>query len=1284
MKKEKRENVFKINWSFIFILFMVHFGLCIDSSGSIFESQWNQTFDRVWLGPQYWANPMEDWRVNGGKLECISAGGNRNVHVLTRQLGTARKGFRMSVRLGLCEKGKTGSAGFRIGIHDDINDYRGNVLWGKGIDAGLTIEGQLKVADKTIQVKDLPLDDLILTLVTEPIGSDYELTLAAIVPSSGKQVARLDTKVAAERLVGNLAIVNNFPDNAKQGSRFWFSDWRIEGDKVEAHDDRVFGPILWAMHTLSNSRSKEGYVFKITAEMPPLGSQDNNTVELQVQRQNAWKSLGTQAMDPDAYTATFRIPNWPADRNVPYRLVYKIKHKDGTQKTHYWTGTIRKDPVNKTLVFACMTCQYHYGFPYGPLVKNLAALNPDMLYFSGDQIYEANGHYGIIREPADRAILNYLRKWYLFGWAFGELMRDRPTLCTPDDHDVFQGNLWGNGGNPVPMTQHDAGGYAQPARMVQVVHRTNTSHHPDFFDPTPIKQDIDVYYGDMVYGGVSFAVVSDRMFKSGPRGTVADWPGRPDHVKDENYDVSKLDKPGLKLLGDRQLKFLEHWVEDWRGADMKMLLSQTVFANAATHHGSKDGYLRADLDSNGWPQSGRNRAVKIIRKCFPLHVCGDQHITTLLQHGIDEQRDSNWSLCTPAITVGYQRWWRPDELGREYHHRPSHGLPNTGEYIDPLGNNVYVYTVGNPEGIRDQNRYRQAHIRSSGFSIVRVNHQNRTYTCESYRFLVDVTDDKNEDLFAGFPYTIEQTDNYGRKPFGYLEEYSCDGVDKPVVKVYDEGNRELVYAIRAKDNHFRPWVFGEGTYTVKIGDPDTDKWETYSGQTTRTKNNAAVAGNVYMANGIKIGEVNQNSAIVWTRLTKHKERNIDGLAFTLRSEGVPEGHVLDDMEGSTPGIAGEVRVTYWPEGSENKARSTSWESVDIHADFTRQFKLSDLSAGTTYQLRVQGRAIEATELSCTTYGSFKTAPDPAVPAPVLFTVVTCQEYPRRDDPQNGHKIYSVMRKLEPDFLVHTGDIEYYDRPLPYAKNKKLARFKWNRIYSMPFQRAFHNVTTSYFIKDDHDTLKDDCWPGQTYGDLTWEQGLAIFREQVPMGEKTYRTIRWGRDLQIWIVEGRDFRSPNTMPDGPEKTIWGKQQKQWFFDTVRKSDATYRILISPTPLVGPDRDNKNDNHANKGFTHEGNELREFIGSQKNMYVINGDRHWQYVSVDPNTGVREYGCGPSSDIHAGGYSLSMRKPAHRYLRIKGGFLAVKVERINGEPTVTFRHYGPDGKIYNEDKW
>ena len=440
---------------------------------------------------------------------------------------------------------------------------------------------------------------------------------------------------------------------------------------------------------------------------------------------------------------------------------------------------------------------------------------------------------------------------------------------------------------------------------------------------------------------------------------------------------------------------------------------------------------------------------------------------------------------------------------------------------------------------------------------------------------------------------------------------------------------------------------------------------------------------LFMANGIKIGEVTRDSAIVWTRLTRHKERNTAGRAFVGKEDAVPAGFTLDDMEGSVPGTAGEVRVIYWTQGSADKRLTTAWQPVNPRAYFTWQFKLLDLTSGTRYQVEVQGRRTGSEGPTCTVSGSFKTAPDPAVPARILFTVVTCQDYPRRDDPRNGHKIYSLMRKLDPDFLVNTGDIEYYDKALPFAKSPELARFKWNRIFAMPFQRDFHRHVTSYFMKDDHDTLRNDCWPGQTYGDLTWEQGLAIFREQVPMDKLTYRTFRWGRDLQIWLVEGRDFRSPNNRPDGPGKTIWGRQQKEWFFRTVKESDATFRVLISPTPLVGPDRENKNDSYANKGFTYEGNEIRAFIGDQKNMYVMCGDRHWQYASIDPATGVQEYACGPSSDIHAGGFKESMRTPMHQYLKIQGGFLAVTVERTEGEPTITFQHYGTDGTVYHEDK-
>jgi alkaline phosphatase D len=157
-----------------------------------------------------------------------------------------------------------------------------------------------------------------------------------------------------------------------------------------------------------------------------------------------------------------------------------------------------------------------------------------------------------------------------------------------------------------------------------------------------------------------------------------------------------------------------------------------------------------------------------------------------------------------------------------------------------------------------------------------------------------------------------------------------------------------------------------------------------------------------------------------------------------------------------------------------------------------------------------------------------------------------------------------------------------------------------------------------------------------------------------------------------------------MPDGPEKTIWGEKQKEWFKKSVQASDATFRVLISPTPLVGPDRSNKDDNHANQGFTHEGDELRRFIAAQKNMVVCCGDRHWQYLSVDPKTGLREYSSGPASDKHAGGWKQGNVIPEyHKYLNVVGGFLCGTVERTGDKPTLTFRWYGVSGKVNHEDR-
>lgn len=451
------------------------------------------------------------------------------------------------------------------------------------------------------------------------------------------------------------------------------------------------------------------------------------------------------------------------------------------------------------------------------------------------------------------------------------------------------------------------------------------------------------------------------------------------------------------------------------------------------------------------------------------------------------------------------------------------------------------------------------------------------------------------------------------------------------------------------------------------------------------------AAGPFLATGFKVGEVAPDTAIVWTRTTLRPERNpADGPMIEVRYRPggrgrnrvfdrvvFPPGVTVADLRNAVPGAPGETRVRYRPQ-TETAWQTTEWRAVDPDRDFTRQFRLTGLRPATTYTLAVECRPPGGDAPSAALTGQFRTAPAPEQPARVVFAVSTGQAYRDKDGP-HGFDLYAGILSLHPDFFVHTGDIVYYDE---LGKSAALARYHWQRTYSLPSNVAFHRQVASYFIKDDHDTLVNDCWPGMNtpyMGDLTFDQGLAIFTEQVPMGCSTIRTHRWGRDLQIWLIEGRDFRSPNTMPDGPDKTIWGSTQKAWFKRTVQASDATFKVLVSPTPIVGPDRPGKHDNLANAAFAHEGNEIRQFIATQKNLVVVCGDRHWQYFSVDPKTGVREYSCGPASNRHAGGWSQKNFQPdIHRFLKVAGGFLSGTVERREGRPRLTIRFHAVDGAV------
>lgn len=444
-----------------------------------------------------------------------------------------------------------------------------------------------------------------------------------------------------------------------------------------------------------------------------------------------------------------------------------------------------------------------------------------------------------------------------------------------------------------------------------------------------------------------------------------------------------------------------------------------------------------------------------------------------------------------------------------------------------------------------------------------------------------------------------------------------------------------------------------------------------------------------MAMGFRVGEVTQDSAIVWTRITREAERNWDGFREPSKrqpkqAEYVPSKIAVENREGATPGAEGQVRAIISVDKKPDSTSVTPWANVDPERDYTHQFHFKYLKPNTKYTIRVEARDSADAEVSASASGSFRTSAVKDSWQDVSFGVVTGQSYWDLDH-RDGYHIYPAMGKLGLDFLVPTGDTVYLDSEAPRGRTIELARYHWQRMYSLPRHVEFHRNVPGYWEVDDHDSWINDGWPtakASWMNPLTFEQGFDIYREQVPMGDLTYRTVRWGKGLQIWMVEGRLYRSPNTMEDGPEKTIWGNEQKQWLKRTILASDADFRVLISPTPIVGPDRDKgKNDNHANDAFAHEGTEFRGWTKQQglKNFYTCCGDRHWQYMSIDPDSGLREFSCGPASDVHAGG---NPEQPDWQpFLRVKGGFLSVSVFKKDDVPTIAFRHHDVHGNVVQE---
>ncbi len=807
----------------------------------------------------------------------------RTLHLLTRTLGTARAAARLSVRTGPIVPGPRHAdtwSGFLIGAGGPDVDYRISALvhhW-PAADGGLVVAwdgtGRIVVRDNSTSAgfsgpnPNIPLSawpevepetteasgdeptDVELRLDIEPDDDAYRLVVTAA-DLAGREVARATyAGITADRIAGNVALVSHRSPSG-EGPGYWFDRWTLSGSLVEPRDERAIGPVIGTLYALGRG------VLKLTAQLAPVGSADGREAVLEVERGGQWEEVARGEVQPLSYTAHFRVENWLGDRDVPYRVGYELSTADGLAR-HDYSGTIRAVPAaDEELVLGTLNCHHisggdgewnrsHFWYPHAELVASLAHHNPDMLFFSGDQIYES-GLEGVERQPLDVAALDYLNHWNRFLLAFGDLTRDRPTVTIPDDHDVYHGNIWGNAGvrEAGQATLQDPGGYTMPVEWVNAVHRTQVAHLPDPADPTPLANGISVYYTRLEYAGVSFAILADRMWKSPPTiavpagDVVNGWP------QNSRFDpATQSDVAEAVLLGDRQERFLSGWAVDYsHGAWMKVVLSQTPFVNVATlplgeTSGSvipslpipepgeyfEDERQAADMDSNGWPKTPRDRAVRAMRRGFAFHIAGDQHLGSFTRYGVDTWRDAGYAFVIPSIANIWPRRWYPDAPGRNR----APGAPRyTGDYLDGFGNHMTVVAIANPTKVQVEPV--ALYQRAPGYGIVRLRRADRTIVTEAWPRWVDAGA-PGALQYSGWPITIRQQDNYDRPAVGWLPRLEVDGMVDPAVEVRDERTGEVIYAVRIQGTVFRPRVFGRGgTYTVVVGEPGTDRLRTVTG-----------------------------------------------------------------------------------------------------------------------------------------------------------------------------------------------------------------------------------------------------------------------------------------------------------------------------------------------------------------------------------------------------------------------------------------------------------------------
>ncbi len=286
-------------------------------------------------------------------------------------------------------------------------------------------------------------------------------------------------------------------------------------------------------------------------------------------------------------------------------------------------------------------------------------------------------------------------------------------------------------------------------------------------------------------------------------------------------------------------------------------------------------------------------------------------------------------------------------------------------------------------------------------------------------------------------------------------------------------------------------------------------------------------------------------------------------------------------------------------------------------DFVGAIALSGLPSGATIRYAAFAGGQRISEI-----GEFR-APFKADIATPNFSLVFSGDTEERHRP---FRIFDVMSAQNPDVFVHLGDTVYADIPKrEFEPSLRHYRRKHFAIRSDDALQRFAGRTLTYATWDDHEIENDANGAHPAIG----VAGQA-FREYWPSRSVSdrgmYRRAALGKDVDLFMLDTRAFRSVQSAENDERKTMLGDAQLAWFIDAYERSTARFRIIASSVPMHGASQD------AWGNYSIERDRLfamfrRAFRERSAHTIVLSADYHFaREWPRNEKSGVYEFMAGP----------------------------------------------------------